>query len=98
MQKILNRAWHCRTLFAHLAVEGKHTTSLQYRLSKRCTNKQSEQVAILKSLEYIQNINGWKEGNNIHRQPDDPGLHQKHQNPHISHRQNSTTNMEVGTS
>ena len=27
------------------------------RLNKRCTNNQSEQVAILKSLEYIQNIN-----------------------------------------
>jgi len=31
---------------------------------------QSEQVAILKSLEYSKYKHGWKEGNNIHRQPD----------------------------
>jgi ribonuclease HI len=37
-------------------ITGKHTTSLQYRLNERCTNNQSEQVAILKSLEYVQNI------------------------------------------
>jgi ribonuclease HI len=30
--------------------------SLKYRLDKRCTDNQSEQVAILKSLEYIKNI------------------------------------------
>jgi len=38
-------------------ITDKHTTSLQYRLNNRCTNNQSEQVAILKSLEYMQNIN-----------------------------------------
>jgi len=38
-------------------ITDKHTFSLQYRLNKRCTNNQSEQVAILKSLEYLQNIN-----------------------------------------
>jgi len=27
-----------------------------------------------------------KEGHRVHRQPDDPGLHQKHQYPHISYR------------
>ena len=38
-------------------ITGKHTSSLQYRLNKRCTNNQSEQDAIMKSLEYLQNIN-----------------------------------------
>jgi hypothetical protein len=36
-----------------ILVTGKHTMSLKYRLYKRCTNNQLEQVAILKSLEYI---------------------------------------------
>jgi hypothetical protein len=34
-------------------ITGKHNTSLQYRLNKRCTNNQSQQVTILKSLEYM---------------------------------------------
>jgi ribonuclease HI len=34
---------------------GTHTKSLKYRLNKRCTNNQAEQLAILKSLEYIEN-------------------------------------------
>ena len=38
-------------------ITGKHTSSLQYRLNKRCTNNQSEQVTILKSLEYLQTTN-----------------------------------------
>jgi len=42
---------------AAIFITGKHTSSLQYRLHKRHTNNQSEQVAILKSLEYLQNIN-----------------------------------------
>jgi ribonuclease HI len=29
---------------------------MQYRLNKRCTNNQAEQMTILKALEYIQNI------------------------------------------
>jgi len=37
-----------------------------------------------------------KEGHRLHRQPDDPGLHKKHQYPHISYRYNSTTNIEDG--
>jgi ribonuclease HI len=41
---------------AAIFITGKHTASLKYRLHKRCTNNQSEQVAILKSLEYIKNI------------------------------------------
>jgi hypothetical protein len=41
---------------AAIFITGKHTMSLKYRLDKRCTNNQSEQVAILKSLEYIKNI------------------------------------------
>jgi len=32
-------------------ITGKITSILQYRLNKRCTNMQSEQLAILKSLE-----------------------------------------------
>jgi ribonuclease HI len=35
---------------------GNHFKSLQYRLNKRCTNNQTEQLAILKALEYIENI------------------------------------------
>jgi hypothetical protein len=35
---------------------GTYTKSLEYRLNKRCTNNQAEQLAILKSLEYIKNI------------------------------------------
>jgi len=34
---------------------GTHTKSLKYRLNKRCTNNQAEELAILKSLEYIEN-------------------------------------------
>jgi hypothetical protein len=34
---------------------GTHTKSIIYRLNKRCTNNQAEQLAILKSLEYIEN-------------------------------------------
>ena len=29
---------------------------MQYRLNERCTNNQAEQMAILKALEYIQNM------------------------------------------
>jgi hypothetical protein len=35
---------------------GTLTKSLKYRLNKRRTNNQAEQLAILKSLEYIENI------------------------------------------
>ena len=35
---------------------GTLTKSLKYRLNKKCTNNQAEQLAILKSLEYIENI------------------------------------------
>jgi hypothetical protein len=34
---------------------GTHTKSLKYRLNKRCTNNQAEQLAILKSLGYTEN-------------------------------------------
>jgi ribonuclease HI len=30
--------------------------SLQYRLNNRCTNNQAEQLAILRALEYIENV------------------------------------------
>jgi ribonuclease HI len=35
---------------------GTHTKSLKYRLNKKCTNNQAEQLSILKSLEYIESI------------------------------------------
>jgi len=35
---------------------GSHFKSLQYRLNKRWTNNQAEQLAILRALEYIENI------------------------------------------
>ena len=38
---------------AAIYINGVHTRSLQYKLHEKCTNNQSEQLAILKSLEYI---------------------------------------------
>ena len=35
---------------------GTHIASLQYKLSERCTNNQAEQLAILKALEYTENL------------------------------------------
>jgi hypothetical protein len=35
---------------------GSHIKSLKYRLNKRCTNNQAEQLAILKALECTENI------------------------------------------
>ena len=35
---------------------GTHTKSLKYRLDVKCTNTQMEQLAILRSLEYIENL------------------------------------------
>jgi ribonuclease HI len=35
---------------------GNHFKSLQYRLNKRCTNNQTEQLAILSALKYTENI------------------------------------------
>ena len=35
---------------------GNHIKSLKCRLNKRCTNNQAEQVAILRALEYTENI------------------------------------------
>jgi hypothetical protein len=35
---------------------GIHITSLQYKLNKRCTNNQAEQQAILRALEYTENL------------------------------------------
>jgi len=84
---------------AAIFITGKHTMSLQYRLNKKCTNNQSEQVAILKYLKYIQNINTAGKKVTIYTDSQTTlDSNKKHQNPHISHRQISTTNMEVGTS
>jgi hypothetical protein len=33
-----------------------HIKSLKYKLNKRCTNNQAEQLAILRALEYTENI------------------------------------------
>ena len=35
---------------------GNLINSLKYRLNKRCTNNQAEQLAILRALEYTENI------------------------------------------
>jgi ribonuclease HI len=35
---------------------GIHITSLQYKLNIRCTNNQAEQLAILRALEYTENL------------------------------------------
>jgi ribonuclease HI len=35
---------------------GNHIKSLQYKLNKRCTNNQAEQLAILRALEYTENL------------------------------------------
>jgi ribonuclease HI len=40
---------------------GNLKTTLRYRLNERCTNNQAEQMAILKALEYIQQLNDEKE-------------------------------------
>jgi len=53
---------------------GIHFKSLQYRLNKRCTNNQAEQLAILRALEYTENKNGRQDGHHIHRQPNDTGF------------------------
>ena len=42
---------------AAIFTSGTHTKSLKYRLHERCTNNQAEQLAILKSLECIKNVN-----------------------------------------
>jgi ribonuclease HI len=40
---------------------------MQQRLNERCTNNQAEQIAILKALEYIQNIETNKKIVLVHR-------------------------------
>jgi ribonuclease HI len=35
-------------------LDNEITKTMQYRLNKRCTNNEAEQMAILKALEYIQ--------------------------------------------
>jgi len=35
---------------------GNHIRSLKYRLNKRCTNNQAEQLAIVRALEYTKNL------------------------------------------
>jgi hypothetical protein len=37
-------------------MSGTHPNSLKYKLDGKCTNNQAEQLAILRSLEYIQNL------------------------------------------
>jgi len=48
---------------------GNLKTTLRYRLNEWCTNNQAEQMAILKALEYIQQLNEEKKNSpSIHRQ------------------------------
>jgi hypothetical protein len=75
---------------------GTHTKSLQHRLNIRCTNNQAEQLAILKSLEYTENIDNRQVGHHIQRQPNDSGLTPK-QHTHIPYRKNKTESDGVGT-
>jgi hypothetical protein len=35
---------------------GNHTKRLKYRLNNRCTNNQAEQLAIVRALEYAENL------------------------------------------
>ena len=35
---------------------GKHTKSLKYGLNKRCTNNQAEQLALVRALDYTENL------------------------------------------
>ena len=55
---------------------GKHIKSLKYRLNKRCNNNQAEQLAIVRALEYTENLQA-EDGYRIHGQPNDTGLAQK---------------------
>ena len=44
-------------------------TTLKYKLNERCSNNQTEQIAILKALEYIQGLREKKQNSdNLHRQ------------------------------
>jgi len=45
---------------------GNHIKSLIYRLNKRCTNNQAEQLAIVRVLEYTENLRT-EDGHHIHR-------------------------------
>jgi hypothetical protein len=57
---------------------GTHITSLQYKLNKRCTNSQAEQLAILRALRVYRNpTNRRQDGHHIHRQQNDTRLAQK---------------------
>jgi ribonuclease HI len=39
-----------------ISKSGTHVTSLPYKLNKRCTNNQAEQLALLRALEYTENL------------------------------------------
>jgi ribonuclease HI len=72
---------------AAIFITDKHTMNLNYRLHKTCTNNQSEQVAILISLEYIKNIHtaGKKVTIYTDRQTTLDSI-KKHRYPHIPYR------------
>jgi ribonuclease HI len=46
---------------------GNHVKILKYKLNKRCTNNQAEQLAILRALEYPENIQTRQDGHHLHR-------------------------------
>jgi ribonuclease HI len=46
---------------------GTHTNSLKYKLDGKCTNNQVKQLAILRSLEYIQNLQTTEKTDTVYR-------------------------------
>jgi hypothetical protein len=75
---------------------GTHTKSLKYRLNKKCTNNKAERLAILKSLEYTENIQ------QTSRSPytltaKRLWTHSKTTTTHIPHRKNKTESDGVAT-
>ena len=59
-----------------------------YRLNGRCSNNQAKQLAILKTLEKIQNLDTNEKNAQIFRQPDNTRRTQKPEKPRAPHRTN----------
>ena len=59
--------------------------SKKYRLNERCANNQVDQLAILRALEYTENMQTEDKTATIHRQPNDTGLAYKEKHSHIHH-------------
>ena len=78
------------------------TATLKYRLDGRCSNNQAKQMAILKTLEYIQYSKADKDSPSIYRQPDNTNTNKKPEetytyrtNQDQGHR-NGTARMDSG--